>query len=132
MTRYFFSVSMYIGIYVVLAVLVLVVLAIYTPTLSASDMPFCSKGYSASVRPPVAYTQAIKLELLHGRNPKSYELDHVVPLCMGGNPTDQANMQLQLWADAERKDKLEAALCRKVCNGTMPLDQAQEIMKGWH
>jgi hypothetical protein len=98
----------------------------------ASSYPFCVKGYSDSVRPLVEYTQRIKLQLLHGRNPKAYELDHIVPLCMGGNPTDPANMQLQLWDDADRKDKVEASLCRQVCAGTMPLAKARTIMQAWH
>ena len=32
-----------------------------------------------------------------------YELDHIIPLCLGGSPTDPSNLQLKPWDEATRK-----------------------------
>lgn len=66
---------------------------------------------------------------------RDYEEDHVVPLCLAGAPQDPANPWPQPrfgeWS-ADPKDTLEAKLCRLVCDGRVPLAEAQrEIATDW-
>jgi hypothetical protein len=67
----------------------------------------------------------------------NYEVDHRVPLCMGGSD-DDSNLWAQprrsiepVW-NAERKDELEARMCQMVCSGRLGLVEAQhEIAEDW-
>lgn len=45
---------------------------------------------------------------------RGYKVDHVIPLCAGGED-DAANMQWQDRVAAAQKDRLEDALCRRGC-----------------
>jgi hypothetical protein len=60
----------------------------------------CDRGYTKNIRPPANYTNKLKRAQLNGQyaaaeqNPKHYEQDHLIPLSIGGNPTDVHN----LWA----------------------------------
>src|SRR5215472_788692 len=85
----------------------------------------CVSGYSSRVRPPVAVTEPIKRERmsaygLAGVRLADEELDHLVPLELGGAST-VANLWPQAWPDAHRKDQLEDALHRLVCSGGLEL-----------
>ena len=68
------------------------------------------------------------------QNAADYEIDHFVPLCLGGS-----NGIRNLWPEyrgvrpgVEEKDRLEAALCRRVCAGEEGLEEAQhEIEFDW-
>ena len=100
----------------------------------------CVSGYTATVRPAVSYTEGVKKKLLKQRNldwshAKEFELDHIVPLELGGHPRDLNNLQLQAWDGPEGahvKDHLENKLHCMVCSGQIPLRQAQsEIYKNW-
>ena len=96
----------------------------------------CVANYTATVRPPVTYTNRIKYALLKQRGlswsaASDYELDHHVPLALGGHPTNPQNLRLQPWAgpcNAHDKDVLESALHRAVCAGTVPLAVAQHAI----
>jgi len=48
----------------------------------------CTSGWTRAVRPPTSYTEPIKQHLLtdFGGDPKDYELDHIIPLAVGGIP----------------------------------------------
>ena len=101
----------------------------------------CVPGWSASVRPPTSYTRAIKRRLLKQAGlPLSsagkYELDHVVPLSIGGSPRHPTNLRLQLWAGpdgAHAKDVLERAMQRAVCKRRVTLEAARSCMAAdWH
>jgi hypothetical protein len=67
----------------------------------------------------------------------NYELDHIVPVCLGGSD-DDANIKVQprrsiepIW-NAERKDILENFLCQMVRNGVIGQFTAQhEIATDW-
>lgn len=86
----------------------------------------CVPGWTKTVRPPVSYTNGVKRRLLsHGERMASFELDHVIPLTLGGNPTDKANLKLQEWPEAREKDKVEVCLSRAVCRGKITLDAAR-------
>src|SRR3954462_10488620 len=77
----------------------------------------CVPGYAREHRMPYAESAAIKREILPaGHSVSEYELDHIVPLCMGGS-NDRSNLQLQPWDEAKRKDVDEWRLCRAVCAG---------------
>jgi hypothetical protein len=92
---------------------------------------FCTPGYAHAHRPPYAYTHAIKLGLLHGRPARLFELDHRIPIELGGNPYARSNLQLQRWPEAHAKDADENALHDLVCAGQMPLAEAQKRMWEW-
>lgn len=60
----------------------------------------------------------------------SYELDHLVPLELGG-ASSVANLWPEPWAGrrgAHRKDGLENDLNRDVCSGSLSLGSAQMAM----
>lgn len=91
---------------------------------------FCVAGFSKTIRPSFWESQKLKLQLLRERGETwaaapLYQLDHIIPLCLGGDPTDRSNLQLQLWPDAKKKDRLEIQACRCVCAGVVSLDDAR-------
>lgn len=63
---------------------------------------------------------------------KHYMMDHLIPLSLGGNPTDARNIWPQVlitkWS-ARRKDYLEEILHDKVCKGEVSLKDAQEAIR---
>jgi hypothetical protein len=100
----------------------------------------CVPGYAASVRPSTSYTNGVKSKLLRdqGLPPSAapeYELDHRIPLALGGHPRSLKNLELQAWegdGGAKRKDRLERRLQQLVCAGKVPLDEARrEIYLDW-
>jgi hypothetical protein len=70
--------------------------------------------------------------LAHGvLHPENYELDHKIPLCLGG-PDKWSNLQLQPWDEAIRKDVDEWRLCHSVCAVKMTQsDAVKEISGKW-
>ena len=95
----------------------------------------CVVGYSTAVRPPVSVTEPIKAAVMHAYGdrgpPSEYELDHLVPLELGGAPRDLRNMWPEPTAAARVKDRRENALHRQVCAGLTSLAAAQQEMAGW-
>lgn len=98
----------------------------------------CRKGWTATVRPPTSYTGPLKLKQMarYGEPaPASlYELDHIIPLEVGGSPTDPANLFPQPYAGhgAHVKDQEENSLNRAVCGGRVKLADAQaQILRDW-
>lgn len=93
----------------------------------------CVSGYSATVRPPVSYTNSLKAKLgkKQGVNPRDYELDHLVPISIGGDPRSPENLWMQPWPDARKKDVRESELHRLVCTGRISVSKAQAEMAGW-
>jgi hypothetical protein len=136
-----------------------------TPTVSPSDIPYlpnptwqpgfynpdvtqdtiqttiCVSGYSSRIRPPTSYTDKLKVQQIEqygytDKNTANYEEDHLIPLAVGGHPTDPKN----LWPqprhttpyNASIKDTLENTLHKMVCSGELPLDTArQAIATDW-
>jgi len=96
----------------------------------------CVSGYSAKVRNvPVAVKKIIfKFYNIPWSQRADYEVDHLIPLCLGGN-----NSLKNLWPQsyksqwsAHMKDRLEVRLRRLVCTGHITLKQAQdEIAHDW-
>ena len=65
-------------------------------------------------------------------SPQHYQMDHLIPLALGGNPTDIKNIWPQVlvtkWS-ARRKDYLEEYLHSKVCKGAITLKDAQDQIR---
>lgn len=91
-------------------------------------------GWTATVRPPVAYTNALKRIQMKwyglAGSLDDYEEDHLVPLCCGGHPTDHRNLWPQArtgqWS-ARVKDLTEVAAQHAILIGEMTLESVQ----GW-
>jgi hypothetical protein len=100
----------------------------------------CRTGWTATVRPPESITYAEKRASIGAygarRASSRYEYDHFVPLELGGAVNDSRN----LWPEpdyaaregfyANPKDRLENALRRMVCNGSLSLSRAQRLIAG--
>ena len=99
-------------------------------TQSTIRTTICEPGYTAKVRPSRKFTDAIKRRLVNGLpgSSQDYELDHLIPLGLGGHPTSANNLWLQNWPEAAIKDREELRLRREVCSGRMTLEQAQHDM----
>ena len=122
----------------------------------------CASGWTATVRPPETYTEKIKhLEAggggkviyqdatyqVHGfelADPAifHFELDHLVPLELGGAPADPRNLWLEPYeapkgpaaagTGAQSKDAVENAARSAVCSGRVSLVDAQRaIAANW-
>ena len=96
----------------------------------------CTKGYTKSVRPSVIYTNGVKQILMreasiHESHIDDYQLDHIIPLSLGGHPRAKDNLRLQLLDGefgAKRKDRLEVKMQCLVCSGQVPLKVAQDAI----
>jgi hypothetical protein len=98
----------------------------------------CTRGWTATIRPPVSVTQPIKLERMRAygvSEETAYELDHLIPLELGGAPRDLRNLWPEPWNGPENahvKDATENAAKAAVCAGTLLLADAQtQIAADW-
>jgi hypothetical protein len=100
----------------------------------------CVPGWTKTIRPPTSYTNRIKVELVQATTDatdavEDYELDHIIPLAVGGHPTSSDNLALQLWDGpdgAHAKDVVEVRMKRLVCLGKISLAKAQAcFINGW-
>jgi hypothetical protein len=89
----------------------------------------CKSGWTRTIRPPVSYTNELKLEQMrqYGRPGKlsDYQEDHLISLELGGNPTDERNLWPEPYPRAREVDQIENELNAKVCSGRMSLAEAQ-------
>ena len=100
--------------------------------LTTNKSVLCVSGYSATIRPPVAYTNKLKKQwvpMLHKTS--EYELDHYIPIALGGDPKNPDNLWLQKWDDARRKDIQESMLHRDMCKGIYTPEEAQAAIRKW-
>jgi len=105
----------------------------------------CNSNWrTKSERPPSSYTNKLKREGFDeynhaDRDMRDFEEDHLIPLEIGGNPTDPRN----LWPEpyhtsipdggAHDKDKVENYLHEQVCRSGMNLADAQKaIATDWY
>ena len=97
----------------------------------------CTSGYTKTIRPSSSFTNGIKRRLMREQgmdfdaDKGSVELDHIIPLALGGHPRNPRNLMLQVWDGhdgAKRKDRLEVKLQCLVCSGDVPLDVAQNAI----
>jgi cytochrome c-type biogenesis protein CcmH/NrfF len=72
---------------------------------------------------------------LNPRLAQAYELDHIIPLTLGGHPRNLDNLALQIREGengAKRKDRIEEKLQCLVCSGQVTLATAQrDILEDW-
>lgn len=101
----------------------------------------CVSGWTKTVRPPTAFTNKLKRqEMTAAKIPldqaSKYELDHQIPLALGGAPRDPKNLHLQLWIGpdgAHAKDAEERRMQLEVCAGKITLTHARACMAvDWH
>jgi hypothetical protein len=89
----------------------------------------CSRGWTRTIRPPVAYTAALKLLQMaeYGEIglPSAYQEDHLISLELGGDPTDPRNLWPEPYPRARAVDLIENELNAKVCSGALSLSAAQ-------
>ncbi len=65
---------------------------------------------------------------LGGSPASGFELDHLVPLGLGGAATDLRNLWPEPGASPNRKDEVEVAAVHAVCTRRIPLAEAQHQM----
>jgi hypothetical protein len=99
----------------------------------------CVSGWTKRVRPPTSVTNPTKAEreVAYGippPHPKPFrveELDHLIPLELGGAADDVKNLWPQPATGQDgyhRKDRLETRLKRLVCAGQLKLRVAQRAI----
>ncbi|MHA6758041.1 hypothetical protein [Streptacidiphilus sp. PAMC 29251] len=107
----------------------------YNPVVTQSTIgsTICVSGWTATVRPPTSYTNALKVAQIDqygyaDTSTADYEEDHFIPLELGGAPRDVHN----LWPEprygaktATGKDGVETKLKNAVCKGTVTLAAAR-------
>lgn len=100
------------------------------------DETICVPGYAASVRPSTSYTSGVKRKLLREAGvdeakAPDYDLDHIVPLAVGGHPRSVKNLNpmLREGEDGARvKARLDKQLQRLVCTRQIGLREAQSAV----
>jgi len=101
------------------------------------DTTACQKGGSRTVRPPVSYTNRIEHIVMHQygydrEDIHAFELDHLIPLSLGGAPDDPKNLSPEPHVGdgtADDKDALEAQLHHLVCDCKSPLAEPQSAIR---
>ena len=100
------------------------------------DTTICRSGYARSVRPAYATTGPLKRRLMDveypGQSMADYELDHLIPISLGGAPFDRRDLWLQPrggQANAGAKNVLAYVLWRLVCEHRLPLATAQTAIR---
>jgi hypothetical protein len=106
--------------------------SVRTDTLSM----ICQHPISRTMTNTIRNEVLMRYGLPPGHHP-DYEIDHLVPLCLGG-ADDPSNLWPQPRAgiepkwNAEAKDRLEKRLRSLVCDGLLDIGDAQEaIIKDW-
>ena len=114
------------------------------PDVTEADIgrTICVRGWTATVRPPVSYTEPLKKRQIReygyrDRRPWHYEEDHLIPLDLGGAPSNPRNLWPQphlgphQWGSFA-KDRLEVRLVRLVCRHRLSLHRARAmIARNW-
>jgi hypothetical protein len=96
----------------------------------------CRRGWTRTVRPPASYTDQLKREQMaaygESGSTRQYEEDHLIPLELGGSPSDPRNLWPEPGASPNPKDGMESAANQAVCSGNMQLAEAQQaIASDW-
>lgn len=108
-----------------------------SPQVTQADIrsTICRSGYASSIRPPESITDAEKVASAaaygYTGSFRTAEYDHLVPLELGGDPNDPANLWVEpndlpgATSTANGKDLLEDRLNHLVCSGRVSLAAAQ-------
>jgi hypothetical protein len=117
---------------------------VYSPAVAQGtiDRTICVTGYTKTVRPPESVTEPEKRAAIaaygdyRGSRLSGYELDHLVPLSLGGAPNSAAN----LWPEPDYpgghahsfqlnpKDRVEVRLRALVCERRVSLSAARRAL----
>ena len=104
--------------------------AIYPEVTQANILEtVCQSAWLEKIQPSASYVDGLKskqieaLQLKGG--PTDYQEDHLVPLCVGGHPTDPRNLWPEPYSRASTVDQIENDLNRRVCAGSLTLAEAQ-------
>ncbi len=94
----------------------------------------CRSGWTRTIRPAHGRMRRIKREMLRAANePRSrasaYQLDHRIPLTLGGSPMARENIALQPINEARAKDAIETCLSQAVCRHAIALRAAQAAIQ---
>ena len=89
----------------------------------------CRHGWTATIRPPTAYTNDLKRKQMrqYGETGSlsDFQEDHLISLELGGDPTDPRNLWPEPYPRASDVDRIENDLNAQVCSGRLTLAQAQ-------
>lgn len=96
----------------------------------------CRSGWTATVRPPVSYTGKLKAQLYKAQHASgglaAWELDHLIPLEVGGAPRAADNLWLQPIGQARIDDRgVEGQTRADVCAGRLSLAEGQARVVDW-
>jgi hypothetical protein len=88
----------------------------------------CVPGYSAGARDVSASTRTSVFESygVAGADRSKYELDHLIPLELGGSPRSPRNLWPEPHPRADTVDTIETSLKRQVCKGLITLALARK------
>ena len=96
----------------------------------------CVPGYTKTIRPPVSYTTPLKIKLMKSYgftdSRSNYEFDHLIPLEVGGHPTDVKNLFPEPGYGQYNfhvKDRFENYLHKAVCNGSIKLSDPKNRLR---
>jgi hypothetical protein len=99
-------------------------------TQATIDTTICVHGWTRTVRPPVQYTNALKIKQMRAYGVigslSEFQEDHLISLELGGHPTDPRNLWPEPYPRASAVDRMENELNAKVCDGSLSLRDAQE------
>jgi hypothetical protein len=114
------------------------------PQVTQADIgsTICRSGYTSSIRPPESVTGPEKTASAaaygYTGSTSTAEYDHLIPLEIGGDPNDPANLWLEpndnsgATSFSNTKDRLENTLNSLVCSGKLSLAAAQQaIATNW-
>jgi hypothetical protein len=90
----------------------------------------CVHGWTATVRPPVDYTNDLKAKQMreYGETGplSAYQEDHLISLELGGDPTDPGNLWPEPYPRAADVDQIENQLNAEVCSGKLTLAEGRQ------
>jgi hypothetical protein len=89
----------------------------------------CALGYAKAHR--VWHSKLLTLQRygIPESRIEDYEDDDLIPVCLGGDNASALNHWPQPWAEADRKDEIEADMCARVCAGDMTVEQGQAFFR---
>ena len=89
----------------------------------------CRRGWTRTIRPPVEYTNALKVKQMRAYGEtgsvSDYQEDHLISLELGGDPTDPRNLWPEPSPRAAAVDEIENQLNALVCDRSLSLADAQ-------
>ncbi len=93
----------------------------------------CKSGWTKTIRPPVGYTNKLKVKQMvqYGETgpPSDYEEDHFIPLELGGAPKNAKNLWPEPHSQSNVSDPLETKLKKQVCKGILTLKKARAAIR---